>query len=115
MPDREHLTFWFAMGKLIQFSSKLAVVVWRRPQPGGELVLVNPLRMDGKAVGQILCWQIGHRYGAVMEVLDGSQTSEVAVQYWVSMQSVYMCRDRYAARIDKLGNAGPQSPMPADP
>ena len=42
-------------------------------------------------------WQVEHRYRAVMEVLDGSPVSEVAVRYGVSRQSVYAWRDRYAA------------------
>ncbi|WP_300605988.1 IS481 family transposase [Trebonia sp.] len=42
-------------------------------------------------------WQVEHRYRAVMEVLDGSPVSEVAVRYGVSRQSVYSWRDRYAA------------------
>ena len=42
-------------------------------------------------------WQVEHRYRAVMEVLDGSPVSEVAVRYGVSRQSVYAWRARYAA------------------
>ena len=42
-------------------------------------------------------WMVGQRYRAVMEVLDGSPVSEVAVRYGVSRQSVYSWRDRYAA------------------
>jgi transposase len=41
-----------------------------------------------------------------MEVLDGSPTSEVAVRYGVSRQSVYSWRDRcQACGIDALRNA----------
>ena len=51
-------------------------------------------------------WQVEHRYRAVMEVLDGSPVSEVAVRYGVSRQSVYSWRDRYAAGgIDGLRDA----------
>src|ERR1700733_13392060 len=42
-------------------------------------------------------WQVEHRYRAVMEVLDGSPVSEVAIRYGVSRQSVYTWRDRYAS------------------
>ena len=51
----------------------------------------------GGSSGQGPGWQVEHRYRAVMEVLDGSPVSEVAVQYRVSRQAVYAWRDRYAA------------------
>src|ERR1700733_2368193 len=51
-------------------------------------------------------WQVEHRYRAVMEVLDGSPVSEVAIRYGVSRQSVYTWRDRYASGgIDGLREA----------
>src|ERR1700677_1476890 len=60
----------------------------------------------GEAAGQGPGWQGEHRYRAVMEVLDGSPVSEVAVRYGVSRQSVYTWRDRYAAGgIDGLRDA----------
>ena len=51
----------------------------------------------GESSAQGPGWQVEHRYRAVMEVLDGSPVSEVAVRYGVSRQSVYSWRDRYAA------------------
>ena len=51
----------------------------------------------GESSGQGPGWQVEHRYRAVMEVLDGSPVSEVAVRYGVSRQSVYSWRARYAA------------------
>src|SRR5580692_13048716 len=51
-------------------------------------------------------WLVEQRYRAVLEVLDGSAVSEVAVRYGVSRQSVYSWRDRYAAGgIDGLRDA----------
>ena len=48
-------------------------------------------------------WMAGQRYRAVLEVLDGSPVSEVAVRYGVSRQSVYSWRARHAAAgIDGL-------------
>ena len=51
----------------------------------------------GESSAQGPGWQVEHWYRAVMEVLDGSPVSEVAVRYGVSRQSVYSWRDRYAA------------------
>ena len=60
----------------------------------------------GESSAQGPGWQVEHRYRAVMEVLDGSPVSEVAVRYGVSRQSVYSWRDRYAAGgIDGLRDA----------
>jgi transposase InsO family protein len=42
-------------------------------------------------------WLVEQRYRAVLEVLDGSPVSEVAVRYGVSRQSVYSWRSRHAA------------------
>jgi transposase len=42
-------------------------------------------------------WLVEQRYRAVLEVLDGSPVSEVAVRYGVSRQSVYSWRARHAA------------------
>ena len=50
-----------------------------------------------EAAGQGPGWQVERRYRAVMEVLDGSPVSEVAVRYGVSRRSVYAWRNRYAA------------------
>jgi transposase InsO family protein len=60
----------------------------------------------GESSAQGPGWQVEHRYRAVMEVLDGSPVSEVAVRYGVSRQSVYTWRDKYAAAgIDGLHDA----------
>ena len=51
-------------------------------------------------------WLIEQRYRAVLEVLDGSPVSEVAVRYGVSRQSVYSWKARHAAAgIDGLREA----------
>ena len=51
-------------------------------------------------------WLIEQRYRAVLEVLDGSPVSEVAVRYGVSRQSVYTWKARHAAAgIDGLREA----------
>jgi transposase InsO family protein len=51
-------------------------------------------------------WLIEQRYRAVLEVLDGSPVSEVAVRYGVSRQSVYVWKARHAAAgIDGLREA----------
>lgn len=51
-------------------------------------------------------WLVEQRYRAVLEVLDGSPVSEVAVQYGVSRQSVYARKARHvAAGIDRLREA----------
>jgi transposase InsO family protein len=51
-------------------------------------------------------WLVEQRYRAVLEVLDGSPASEVAVRYGVSRQSVYSWKARYsAAGIDGLREA----------
>jgi transposase InsO family protein len=42
-------------------------------------------------------WLVEQRYRAVLEVLDGSPVSEVAVRYGVSRQSVYSWKARHAA------------------
>ena len=42
-------------------------------------------------------WLVEQRYRAVLEVLDGSPVSEVAVRYGVSRQSVYAWKARHAA------------------
>lgn len=48
-------------------------------------------------------WLVEQRYRAVLEVLDGSPASEVAVRYGVSRQSVYSWKARHAAAgIDGL-------------
>jgi transposase len=41
-------------------------------------------------------WLAEQRFRAVLEVLDGSPVSEVAVRYGVSRQSVYSWKARYA-------------------
>lgn len=56
-----------------------------------------PVETAGETAEQAPGWQVEHRYRAVMEVLDGSPVSEVAIRYGVSRQSVYAWRDRYAA------------------
>ena len=61
---------------------------------GDHFLLVE---LAAEAAGQGPGWQVEHRYRAVMEVLDGSPVSEVAVLYGVSRHSVYSWRDRYAA------------------
>jgi transposase-like protein len=48
-----------------------------------------PWSQRGEKADQVPGWQVEHRYRAVMEVLDGSPVSEVAVRYGVSRQSVY--------------------------
>src|SRR5581483_11992751 len=54
-------------------------------------------------------WLIEQRYRAVLEVLDGSPVSEVAVRYGVSRQSVYSWKARHAAAgIDGLRRAHPR-------
>ena len=64
------------------------------------------MEASGESDDQGPGWQVEHRYRAVMEVLDGSPVSEVAVRYGVSRQSVYSWRDRYAAGgIDGLRDA----------
>jgi transposase InsO family protein len=47
--------------------------------------------------GQDRQWLVEQRYRAVLEVLDGSPASEVAVRYGVSRQSVYSWKARHAA------------------
>jgi len=48
-------------------------------------------------------WLVEQRYRAVLEVLDGSPVSEVAVRYRVSRQSVYAWKARHeAAGVDGL-------------
>jgi Helix-turn-helix domain len=42
-------------------------------------------------------WLVEQRYRAVLEVLDGSPVSEVAIRYGVSRQSVYSWKARHAA------------------
>ena len=42
-------------------------------------------------------WLAEQRFRAVLEVLDGSPVSEVAVRYGVSRQSVYTWKARYAS------------------
>src|SRR3984885_5817414 len=65
-----------------------------------------PVGSTGETADQGPGWQVEHRYRAVMEVLDGSPVSEVAVRYGVSRQSVYSWRDRYkAGGIDGLRDA----------
>jgi hypothetical protein len=74
--------------------------------PMSLAVIVYTLWVNGEAAGQGPGWQVEHRYRAVVEVLDGSPVSEVAVRYGVSRQSVYTWRDWYAARgIDELRDA----------
>jgi transposase InsO family protein len=51
-------------------------------------------------------WMVEQRYRAVLEVLDGSPVSEVAVRYGVSRQSVYSWKARHAAAgVDGLREA----------
>ncbi len=51
-------------------------------------------------------WLAEQRYRAVLEVLDGSPVSEVAVRYGVSRQSVYAWKARHAAAgVDGLREA----------
>jgi transposase InsO family protein len=51
-------------------------------------------------------WLVEQRYRAVLEVLDGSPVSEVAVRYGVSRQSVYTWKARHAAAgLDGLREA----------
>jgi len=51
-------------------------------------------------------WLVEQRYRAVLEVLDGSPVSEVAIRYGVSRQSVYSWKARHAAAgIDGLREA----------
>jgi transposase InsO family protein len=51
-------------------------------------------------------WLVEQRYRAVLEVLDGSPVSEVAVRYGVSRQSVYAWKARHAAAgVDGLREA----------
>jgi transposase InsO family protein len=53
--------------------------------------------------GDDRAWLVEQRYRAVLEVLDGSPVSEVAVRYGVSRQSVYSWKARHAAAgIDGL-------------
>lgn len=48
-------------------------------------------------------WLVEQRYRAVLEVLDGSPVSEVAVRYGVSRQAVYIWKAKHAAGgIDAL-------------
>jgi transposase InsO family protein len=42
-------------------------------------------------------WLVEHRFRAVLEVLDGSAVSEVAMRYGVSRQSVYNWKAKYQA------------------
>lgn len=44
-----------------------------------------------------LDWLVEQRYRAVLEVMDGSPVSEVAVRYGVSRQTVYAWKARYSA------------------
>jgi transposase len=56
--------------------------------------------------GDDWAWLVEQRYRAVLEVLDGSPVSEVAVRYGVSRQSVYSWRSRHAAAgVDELREA----------
>jgi transposase InsO family protein len=51
-------------------------------------------------------WLVEQRYRAVLEVLDGSPVSEVAIRYGVSRQSVYSWKARHAAAgVDGLREA----------
>ncbi|TNC28633.1 IS481 family transposase [Amycolatopsis alkalitolerans] len=51
-------------------------------------------------------WLVEQRYRAVLEVLDGSPVSEVAVRYGVSRQAVYTWKGKHAAGgIDALREA----------
>jgi len=61
-------------------------------------------------------WMVERRYRAVLEVLDGSPVSEVAVRYGVSRQSVYAWKARHAAAgidgkivLDVAGSLGARS------
>ena len=60
----------------------------------------------GEKPGHYREWLVEQRYRAVLEVLDGSPVSEVAVRYGVSRQSVYTWKARHAAAgIDGLREA----------
>ena len=60
----------------------------------------------GEKPGHDREWLVEQRYRAVLEVLDGSPVSEVAVRYGVSRQSVYTWKARHAAAgIDGLREA----------
>lgn len=53
---------------------------------------------EGGEVGQHgPAWLVEQRYRAVLEVLDGSPVSEVAVRYGVSRQAVYAWKSKYEA------------------
>jgi transposase InsO family protein len=61
---------------------------------------------EQKQQGDDRAWLAEQRYRAVLEVLDGSPVSEVAVRYGVSRQSVYSWKARHAAAgIDGLREA----------
>ncbi|MFI1735323.1 helix-turn-helix domain-containing protein [Streptomyces acidicola] len=45
-------------------------------------------------------WLVEQRYRAVLEVLDGSPVSEVAVRYGVSRQAIYTWKSKYEAGAD---------------
>jgi len=56
--------------------------------------------------GDERAWLVEQRFRAVLEVLDGSPVSEVAVRYGVSRQSVYVWKARHAAAgVDGLREA----------
>ncbi|MFJ5036227.1 IS481 family transposase, partial [Streptomyces sp. NPDC088560] len=52
---------------------------------------------EGTDSGQGPAWLVEQRYRAVLEVLDGSPISEVAVRYGVSRQTVYTWKSKYDA------------------
>jgi transposase-like protein len=71
-----------------------------------HFVITSPRADAGEILLSGARWQVEHRNQAVMEVLDGSPVSEVAIRYGVSRQSVYTWRDKYAAGgIDGLRDA----------
>ncbi|CAM5671243.1 IS481 family transposase [Streptomyces mordarskii] len=51
--------------------------------------------MEGEGSGQSPTWLVEQRYRAVLEVLDGSPVSEVAVRYGVSRQTIYTWKYKY--------------------
>lgn len=55
-------------------------------------------------------WLVEQRYRAVLEVLDGSPVSEVAVRYGVSRQTVYTWKSKHEA--EGLGGLREKSRRP---
>src|SRR5579863_5506946 len=64
---------------------------------------------QGRSREMTRAWLVGQWYRAVLEVLDGSPVSEVAVPYGVWRQSVYSWKARHAVGgIDELRGAHPR-------